>query len=298
MTFYPYPTRAGWIALAAGLVLAVVTLLMLNVVSDPQSPPQFFQAVMGFLAVLGLTLIALYWAIAGLTLQYHLNRNGIIIHWGFTQQYIPFEHIVEIVPGHTLPALPTFKGINLGGLRFGRGELAGYSTLRFRSTAAVGHSVLVVTQRASYLISPQQPDEFIKAWQNRQTLGPTQDWTEGLSRHWPFDTPLFSDVLAWWLLGLSGVLLLVLLGLISLTYSALPAALPIHFDSLGRADRIAPKLFLFTLPAAGAIVWAVNLVFGGLLYRREQLGAYLLWGSTIITMICLWVALFTITGAV
>ncbi|MCG3208858.1 MAG: hypothetical protein FOGNACKC_02471 [Anaerolineae bacterium] len=297
MTFQPYPTRAGWIALAAGLVLATVAILMLNIVLDPPGPPQFFQAVVAFLVALGLALMAIYWAIAGLTLRYHLNRNGIVIQWGVAQQFIPFEHIIKIVPGHTLSDLPTFRGVNFIGLRFGRGELPGFRLLRFRSTALVGHSLLVITDRASYVISPQQPEAFIKAWQARQSLGPTQDWPEGISRRWPFDTPLFNDALALWLIGLSAALLLVLLGLISLTYSALPAALPIHFDSLGRADRIAPKLFLFTLPVAGAIVWVVNLVFGGILYRREQIGAYLLWGSTIVTMICLWVALFTITGA-
>lgn len=296
MTFRPYPSRAGWIALGAALVFAVLVLLLLNSVSRPETPAQFFQAVIGLLVALGLTLTALYWAVAALNLQYHLNRNGIIIQWGFTRQYIPFSHILDIVPGHVLEETPTFKGLNLAGLRFGWGKLAGYSPLRFRTTAPPADSLVVITPQATYVISPQRPEGFINAWRARKTLGPTQQWSQSISRRWPFDTPLISDVLALWLLGLGALLLLALFGFISLSYSALPAALPIHFDSLGRADRIAPKVFLFTLPAAGAIVWAINLVFGGFAYRREQVGAYLLWGSTIVMMLCLWVALFTITG--
>ena len=96
------------------------------------------------------------------------------------------------------------------------------------------------------------------------------------------------------MLGSAALLLLALLGYISLNYLDFPQALPIHFDSLGRADRIASRVFLFTLPAAGAIVWGINFILGSLIYRREKIGAYLLWGSTIAMQLGLWMALLTI----
>jgi len=297
MTFQPHPSRAGWLALGATLVLSAAAIYMLGILSRQTTPPHIFQALAAALVAGSLALMTMYWAAVGLNLRYHLDRNGIVIQWGVARQYIPFNNILEIVPGNAITATPTFKGINLAGLRFGRGELPGYSRLRYRTTAPLEQSLLVVTARISYVISPQQPEQFIRAWQSRQQLGPTQDWIEGLSRRWPFDTPLVTDLLALWLLALGAMLLLALFGFISLSYAALPAALPIHFDSLGRADRIAPRIFLFTLPAAGAIVWSLNLLLGGFIYRREPVGAYLLWGSTLIMLLCLWLALFTIIGA-
>jgi hypothetical protein len=44
-------------------------------------------------------------------------------------------------------------------------------------------------------------------------------------------------------------------------------------------------------------VWGINLLLGSFVYRREEVGAYLLWGSTVITMVGLWVALFSVTGS-
>ena len=67
-------------------------------------------------------------------------------------------------------------------------------------------------------------------------------------------------------------------------------------QSKRRADRIADKLVLFTLPAAGAIVWLTNAILGSLIYRREKVAAYLLWGSSIAMQLCLWVAVLTITA--
>ena len=47
--------------------------------------------------------------------------------------------------------------------------------------------------------------------------------------------------------------------------------------------------------AAGAIVLGLNTLLGSLIYRREKVAAYLLWGSAIVMQIFLWLAVLTIT---
>lgn len=296
MSFQPYPTRSGFIALGVAVIFGAVAIWLVNLLLRQQSPWQTFTLLVGLLLVLDLTGLALYWMLIALRLNYHLTRNGLAIQWGLGQQRIPIGTIKDIIPGKDITTPANFKGLNLGGLHVGRGELSQYGPLKFRSTAPLSQSLLVVTPNQTYVISPQNPNSFLKAWQARQPLGPTQHWTLHTQRQWPLNIPLFADPLTWWLLGAAALLCLALLGYISLRYQDFPPSLPIHFDSLGRADRIADKSTLFVLPAAGAAVWIINTLLGSIIYSREKLGTYLLWGSTIAMQLCLWVAIFTITG--
>jgi uncharacterized membrane protein len=116
-----------------------------------------------------------------------------------------------------------------------------------------------------------------------------------MRRNWPLNIPLLVDPLTWWLLGTAALICLSLFGYLSLRYPELSPSLPIHFDNFGRADRIVDKLTLFTLPVTGATVWVINAFLGSLIYRREKVAAYLLWGSTVFMQLCLWVAVLTIT---
>jgi hypothetical protein len=177
----------------------------------------------------------------------------------------------------------------------GRAELAEYGPIKIRATAAVNDSLLVIAGDRSYLISPRQPEAFLQAWSLRQPLGPTQDWSAGVVRSWPLNKPVLTDSLTWGLLGAAAMLYLALIGYLSLIYAELPAALPIHFDALGQADRIAEKSALLTLPAAGGIVLGLNALVGGLIHRWDKVAAYLLWGSAIVMQVFLWIAALTIT---
>ncbi|GAB4423619.1 MAG: hypothetical protein Kow0031_02220 [Anaerolineae bacterium] len=296
MIFTPAPSRSKIILLAATLLGALLTLASVDRLFRQTEPPGMFLALAVTLTALAATLLLGYLALIVFNVRYKLNRNGLTIYWGVNRQRIPFNHIRQIVPATERAGEMAFQGINLGGLRLGRGVLRDHGPLQFKGTGSIEQSLLVITPERAYLVSPAEPARLLKAWADRQPLGPTQQWHEDTRPLRPFNTPLLTDQLAWSLIA-GGVLLLIgLLGYISLNYPELPGALPIHFDSLGRADRIAPKVFLFTLPAVGGIVWLTNFLLGSLIYRRERLGAYLLWGSTAAVQLSLWVALFTITG--
>ena len=296
MTFRPYPTRSGFIFLGATVISAALTIYLATLIPQQESWANIFQLIIGLLVTLASTGLALYWATIAFKLQYHLNRNGLAIQWGLIQQRIPFNAIEKIIPGKNLPTIPNFRGVNIAGLQFGRAQLADYGPIKIQTTAPPADSLLIVTPNQSYLISPHAPDNFIRAWQARQTLGPTQQWSTGVQRSWPFNIPMLTDPLTWWLLGLAALIFLGHFGYLTLKFSDLPAVLPIHFNALGQADRIADKSDLLTLPAAGAIVLIFNTLLGGLFYGRDKMAAYLLWGSAIFLQLCLWVAVLTLTA--
>ena len=295
MSFQPQSTRSGLVLLAVAFVAGALATWLVGILLQQDDPVKMFQWLMALFVVLLIIGLAVYWAIVAFKLHYRLNRNGLAIEWGLGQQRIPFDNIQQIVSGESLAANASYRGISLAGLRFGTGELSGYGPLKFRTTAPIESSLLVVTSNQSYVISPQKPENFLNAWQIRQPLGRTQNWAEDARRHWPLNIPVLNDQLMWALLGAAAFLLLSLLGSISLNYADYPGALPVHFDTLGRADRIAPKIELFILPVVGGIVWLANAALGTLIYPKERVAAYLLWGCTAVMQFCLWIALLTIT---
>jgi hypothetical protein len=296
MDFYPYRTRSGYVLLGATVLSGLITAMMFDMLLRQQTPPQMFQALLGLLVLAALSLTALYWTVAVFTLRYHLNRNGLIISWGLGQQRIPFNRIEQIVPGHTITEPATFNGLNLAGLRFGRGRMANLGPLKFWATSPLPQSMLIVTPGQTYVISPSQPAGLLQAWQARRSLGPTQQWAEEIHRRWPLNLTILSDRVARWLLGAAALLLLALLGYISLNYLNIPPSISIHFNSLGQVDLMASKPFVFLLPAVGAMIWGLNLIIGSTIYRYEKMGTYLLWGSTIAVQLGLWGAALTIIG--
>jgi hypothetical protein len=296
MSFQPYPTRSGFIFLGVTFLFIIVAAFLTRSLLQQNDPPAIFNLLVGLLIVLGIIGATLHWTLVAFKLGYHLNRNGLAIQWGLGQQLIPFNLIQTIIPGKDITMPAKFRGANIAGLRVGRGELPGYGLLKFRATAPLADSLLIITPQQAYVISPNQPQAFLRAWHMRQPLGATQQWYEGVRRRWPFNIALLTDPLTWWLLTIAAFFCFALLGYLSLNYPDLPASLPIHYNNLGQADRIADKMTLFTLPAAGGIVWAVNLLLGSFFYQQEKLAAYLLWSSTVVMQFCLWVAVLTITA--
>jgi hypothetical protein len=295
MSFQPYPHRSGFIFLSGAILFTTVIILFVRSLLQQREPASIFILLIGILITLTLVMITLYWTLIAFKLNYHLNRNGLAIQWGLGQQLIPFKLIRAVVSGKDVAKTVRFKSFDIAGLRFGWGKLPEYGQLKFRATAPLAESLLIITDSHTYIISPDQPNVFVQAWQARQNLGPTQHWTESVRRHWPLNVPLLADRLSWALWGTAALCCLALLGYICLNYPELPHLLPVHFNNLGQADRIADKNILFTLPAVGGIVWLGNLILGSLFYGQEKVAAYLLWGSTIAIQLCLWIAALTIT---
>jgi hypothetical protein len=294
MIFRSFPTKSGYIFSGIALIFGTAAVYMLSLWPQLTDWPARFNVTIGAIAMLTATVTALYGAVIAFKLRYQLNRNGLIIQWGLTRHQIPFNSIEAILPGATLPETSRLKTLNIAGLHMGRGELADYGPVKIFTTAPPAGSLLVVAHRQAYLISPQTPDQFITAWQARRQLGPTQRWAQGITRNWPLNIPWLTDRLTWGLFGPAALIYLGLFGYVASIFAQLPPSLPIHFNALGRADRIADKSALFTLLIGGGLVLVINLIIGALLYNRGKIAAYLLWAITILVQISLGIALQTI----
>jgi hypothetical protein len=241
-------------------------------------------------------LVALvYQTLSCLTLRYHLDRNGIVVRWGGTEQVIPIRDIQRILPGKQL-AGPTVRrrGLHWPGHERGEGLVPGVGRTRFVATTPLADQLLLVTPGLAYGISPHDPVEFVQAFELRRELGPNRLLERETRRARWFAWPLWTDATARVLVGAAALVNLGLFGYLSARFPGLDTQLPLHFNSQGMADRIGTKGELFALPIIGLIILGTNLILGLILYKRERAGSYLLWGAAAAAQALFWLATFSI----
>lgn len=291
------PRRLG--VLVGGLLVLITLSLdafwLWQVIHWPITFLTFVQSVLVLLSLPWLGLMS-YWLYGLLTLRYHLDRNRLFIRWGPTWQVIPLPEIerVEIEPHLASPL--RYRGAWWPGYWAGHGEVAGVGVALFYATASAAQQVILVTPTLAYAISPPDPGAFLREFELRRDMGPTQ-WVEQSSHRPAFTRWAFwSDRMAQGLLALGGLTVATLFGRLCWRYPSLPVRLALHFNALGQVDRIGERSELFALPNIGLLILAVNLVLGFLLYRRERMGAYLVWGSVTAVHVLLWLALGQLAG--
>jgi len=153
-----------------------------------------------------------------------------------------------------------------------------FGTVNAYGTVPLSEQIILVTAGENYSISPQDPQGFLSALQERFALGVNRTLDPELRRPPIWTWPLWRDKGALFLIGAGLLGVLVMFGALCFRYPGLSADLPLHFDVTGLPDRISPKSELFTLPLMGLAVWLFNTGAGVWLYRRVQRGAaYLLW---------------------
>ncbi len=300
MTYRPkFSVGAPLGLLYIGLILAVDALLLRWLLVHSIRPQQInlgsFVVGLVVLASLPLLVAIGYYTLNGLSLRYHLDRNGVTIRWIGTEQIIPLDAVRQIVPGEQLlSAGMRRRGVHWPGLEWGEGLVPGVGRVRFLATRPLAEQLLLLTPGATFAISPRDPDGFLRGLAARRALGPNRI-LESETRHasW-YDWPLRTDQTAWTLLGAALAINLGLFGYLAARFPGLDLQLPLHFNNLGMADRIGIKVELFTLPIIGLIILGTNLILGLLLYRRERAGSYLLWGAAAAAQALFWLATFSI----
>ena len=240
-------------------------------------------------------LLAVYHTLSLVTLRYRLDRNGVSVRWFGSEQIIPIRDIQRIIPGSELGGVVVRRrGLRWPGHERGTGQVPGIGRTRFLASQPLAEQLLLVTPGSAFGISPRDPDEFVKAFEAREKLGPNR-LLEREMRHARWLTwPLWRDSTAWTLLGAAVVINLGLFGYLAASFPGLDFELPMHFDRLGDPDRIEPKMELFALPIIGLIILAANLALGLILYRRERAGSYLLWGAAAAVQSLFWLAAVSI----
>ncbi len=245
------------------------------------------------LAALGLIV---YWLYGLACSGYSLDRNALVIQWGPTEQTIPAGQIERVLTGEEVEGRVRFRGGMWPGYCVGYGEIPGTGPALFYATVPPSRQVYIVTPGLTYGISPAKRDEFLESLHTRMQMGPTQLVEQSSKRPAFLDWAIWQDWLGLALLAIGFLALLALTGLLCLKIPTLPQLVPLHFDALGKPDRLGLRAQVFILAIIGLLALVLNGALGVLVYRRERVASYLLWGSVILVQLLVWTAAIGILG--
>jgi hypothetical protein len=283
MVFKPLPCPSRWEGLAASFWIVLLDLLL--IVWAVRRPADMLKFLLVVVVVASLPLLAhlLLRTWAAFTLEYWVDRNAVTVRWGYMRQIIPLPDVAQISHDQDLPVgrpgpfhwpAPYLRSAGADG------------TLQLFATRPLAECILIETQEALYALSPADPQGMIAAVQERYAMGPSQVLAPVRLRAARLERLLPADRLGQWLLagGLLGVL--ILFGVVMISFPNLPEVLTVRYNSAGLPEEIGEKGALYRLPIIGLLAWGINGAGGlFLMSRRQPMAAYMLWSGAMVVQI-------------
>jgi len=248
--------------------------------------------IIGLAVLFSLGLVGLigYWVYGLARSRYFLDRNALVIKWGPTEQIIPASQIERVLTGDEIEGPIHFYGGIWPGHCVGYGEVPGEGPALFYATVPPRQQIYVVTPGLTYGISPTDREGFLESLQKRLQMGPTQILEQSSKRPGFLEWPIWRDRLGLALLAVGFLALLALVGWLCFRFPSLPWLVPLHFNTAGNPDRLAPRRQIFIIPLIGLLSFLLNGVLGGLMYRHERVASYLLWAGMVLMQVLVWIA--------
>ncbi len=283
MVFRPPPCPTRWEGLAASFWIVLIDLLLVVwAIRRPADMLKFLLVVVvvGSLPVLAHLLLRTW---AAFTLEYWVDRNAITVRWAYLRQIIPLPSITHIAaeqelaidkPGLLKWPLPYLRSVGHD------------QSIQLFATRPPNEGVLFDTAEGTYVLTPADPQAMIAVVQERYAMGPSQVLAPARLRAGRINRLLPSDRLGIWLLvgGLLGVL--ILFGVLMISFPNLPEVLTVRYNSAGLPEEIREKGALYRLPIIGLLAWGINGLAGlYLMARRQAVAAYMLWSGALVVQI-------------
>jgi hypothetical protein len=232
----------------------------------------------GLLLVTGLAWMLLLFRLWSLhSLDYWVQRDAIHIHWGGEEVIIPLGDVREVRQARGVQLQPRWQQWPLLWVQ----EDPQQQVLAY-ATQPPEASLAIVTDEETYLISPEDDEAFVRAYEERRDFGPARKlkrviylspWRE----HW-----LLHDRLAQALL-FGGLLLgLLLLAYVAWHYPQLPDTIALRYDAAGNPGLLSPRRSIFLIPSVGLLVGFLNALLGYALYEYQRFLSYLLWSASVL----------------
>jgi hypothetical protein len=294
MVFRPTPCPSRWEGLAVSLWIVLLDVLFVVWAIRREADALKFVLIVLVVASLPLLVHFLYRTWSAFTLEYWVDRNAITVRWANIRQIIPLPTIERIIHGREYPQA-----------RGGWGEwpapylrsdgAASQGRVQVLATMPPEDCIWLDTHSATFALSPSDPEGFQAAIQERYAMGPAQIMSPARQHVAVLGRMAPSDRFGAWLLfaGMLGVL--VLFGVLMLSFTNLPDVLTVRYNSAGLPEEIREKAALFRLPTIGLIVWIINGALGLWLNAQKQpIGAYMLWGGAIVVEVFSLVALVSL----
>jgi len=297
----PQPSPGRWIGLLLMLAaLAGAAALGVRLAQALSGSPQSWQITLGlYWQIVGLLVLLLlagalaYRTLAAFTLSYELDRNGLYIIWLGNRAVVPLDQIQSVDLGVT-PARMPWRLVQGIGYYWGQGYTAEGKRLHLFATQPPERCLLINTRDAAYAISPEGHNAFVQDLEQRRNLGATQTLTPSFEPSRMFLYSFWNDSTVRGLLLVAFVLNLLVLGVLMARYSALAPVLRMRFDPAGQVADLRPRHQILFLPLAAFGLTLLNIALGLLVYQRQQLGARLLQGASLIVQILFGIAMLTI----
>lgn len=242
-------------------------------------------------ALLGLTsyrIYALYHA------SYTLERNGLRLRWGLRREDIPLTELEWIHPAEDL-IMPLKKpAFGIPGAYLG---VVDHSDLGKVEYLASNLKALVVIESFQnvFALSPEDPDEFIKAFNRVLEMGSLSPLEAYSAEPAEFIQDVLSDRYARISLIVSLLLTLMMVVLATLLIP-MRATVSLGINASGASLEPVPAVQLLILPLLGSLAFVLNLAVGLYFYRHkaQQPVAYVLWTTAMLTPLLLIVAILII----
>jgi hypothetical protein len=282
-------------------LMSFITLVNAALIGIAASQPiSFGTFIVGGAVLLGFALVGLtaYWVYGLAGASYLLDRNALVIQWGPSKQVIPTNQIERVLTGDQIEGRIHFSGGGWPGHWVGYGEIPDLGQTLFYATVPPHEQVFIATPGLVYSISPAHREEFLESLQKRLEMGPTQIMEQSSQRLSILDWLIWKDRLGLALLAAGTLALAGLIGMVCFRFPALPKLMPLHFGASGSPDRLGPRGEVFLIPLIGLLTLLMNGTLGSLLYRRDRVASYLLWGGATLVQLLVWTATLGVLGRV
>lgn len=285
------PSRTAGTAVgagAAGLALLLALALVLKAIDWPVSFPGFL-AWTGSAVLLVLAGLFAFWAYGCYSLRYVMDRGGITVNWGLMKHFIAIDQIQKLIPGRG-EQQPQVQGLSWYGYHVGRGQVEGIGDALFFSThTSPEELVYVMTNGATYALSPRDPVRFIAEAQRFQQAGKPSG-RSGVERDFLSSHPVFADHITQ-LLALAAVALNVALwGFMMAVYPHLDNEITIEFPPIGDITGFQSRSEILKIPATATAMLTTNLLAGLAFEWKERAATYLLLSGAVFFQAVFWIA--------
>ncbi len=293
MVFRPVADKTRWDSLlVSGWLLLIDLLLFFWVINRPTDSLRFLLIVL-ITVTLPLLIHLLYRTWGVFTLEYWVDRNAVTIRWANLRQVIPLHEIAQIIQGGE--AIVDQQPWRHWPAPFVWTAPKAAPPITLFATQPLPNCLLLDTKERRFALSPATEAEFLDALQDRYQLGPSQPLAVEQVHLSPMAHLVGPGRVGPILLGLGLLGVLVLFGVLMVRFPELPNPLPVRFTRDGLPELVRDKDVLFRLPVIGLFAWVINGAWGVfMVWRKQPVGAYLLWSGTIVVQAFLLMALRTV----
>jgi hypothetical protein len=230
----------------------------------------------------------LYRAYALALASYRLERDGLRLRWGMRAEDIPLPDVEWVRrPADLATDLPMPK-LHYPGAILGSVNTRDLGPMEYMA-ADKENMLLVATPRRIFVISPENPQAFLRTFQRTLEMGSLAPLSSVSVLPAAYLSQIWADRITRGLLIAGFILNLLLLVEVSLLLG--------RSGSLAVARSVEETQQLLLLPILGAFIYVIDLATGLFFYRQNRqprskprLIAYVIWGSAPVTALLLIIA--------